>query len=662
MHLLDKHTMEDEVTVKCPPEISHEERKESPPRGPKTATQDEKVKKSVVNGSSKQKELVGGNDLKLVMEPQNPSPTKYFDTNGVPLRKAVEEGNFGQTADQEGHDKKPSKVTIKCCNCEKTFTSRAAYELHYRTNYQQEPVYECPVCDKRIKQYRAYQLHSYRHSANQRFTCPECSKTFHQKSDLTRHQNIHQPPGSNGSGTSKERSAAKNGGDGNEQVIPCPRCDATFATQAEFKEHSRKLHRTPKQLVECPDCGKLLSTGSLYSHRKIHSESPKFSCPECDRTFVQKINLIHHHKTHLTERPFQCGQCDKAFCEKAHLQRHLNYHSQERPYRCELCGKCYKTERCLKVHSAVHNNERPFVCTECNKGFLSSSKLRQHSNIHSGLRPFKCKYCTRDFTNFPNWLKHIRRRHKVDHRTGEKLDSVPKFMTKKKLPVDRVVRKKEQPPVPPEASVTAGGAGEKVKKRAAVKQRPIIPLPDVLKDESLPYFSESSNIDLNLVCKEDLLQPLADEMEDIFQCLPSDESKLSIPEPLEQLGGGTNAVDVPERTLNGGSLLQPEVDCDFSVRSPMADQSSVCNDLITQELPSNALSSCEEETFSGTLLYDAHLPILPAMVSFCSNSSEEQQFRLINPHFIHLTNSAPFLAGSSKLPSDSGTVPVSIGE
>ena len=71
-------------------------------------------------------------------------------------------------------------------------------------------------------------------------------------------------------------------------------------------------------------------------------------------------------------------------------------------------------------------------------------------------------------------------------------------------------------------------------------------------------------------------------MEDIFQCLPSDESKLSIPEPLEQLGGGTNAVDVPERTLNGGSLLQPEVDCDFSVRSPMADQSSVCNDLITQ--------------------------------------------------------------------------------
>lgn len=47
--------------------------------------------------------------------------------------------------------------------------------------------------------------------------------------------------------------------------------------------------------------------------------------------------------------------------------------------------------------------------------------MKQHSNIHTGERPYKCKYCSRDFTNFPNWLKHIRRRHKVDHKTGEQL-------------------------------------------------------------------------------------------------------------------------------------------------------------------------------------------------------------------------------------------------
>lgn len=44
--------------------------------------------------------------------------------------------------------------------------------------------------------------------------------------------------------------------------------------------------------------------------------------------------------------------------------------------------------------------------------------------MHTGERPYACKYCERRFTNYPNWLKHTRRRHKVDHRTGQEL--VPK--------------------------------------------------------------------------------------------------------------------------------------------------------------------------------------------------------------------------------------------
>lgn len=49
---------------------------------------------------------------------------------------------------------------------------------------------------------------------------------------------------------------------------------------------------------------------------------------------------------------------------------------------------------------------------------------------YSGARPYKCKYCSKDFTNFPNWLKHIRRRHKVDHKTGEQLEEMPNFLIK----------------------------------------------------------------------------------------------------------------------------------------------------------------------------------------------------------------------------------------
>lgn len=51
--------------------------------------------------------------------------------------------------------------------------------------------------------------------------------------------------------------------------------------------------------------------------------------------------------------------------------------------------------------------------------------LQQHYNIHTGERPYKCKYCERTFTNYPNWLKHTRRRHKVDHKTGAELEPKP---------------------------------------------------------------------------------------------------------------------------------------------------------------------------------------------------------------------------------------------
>ncbi|XP_062706501.1 zinc finger protein 35-like [Aedes albopictus] len=619
-------------------------------------------------GGNKQKHKSGRDgELILVMEPQNPSPTKYFDKDGRPLKKELVENELLKALPGgKSLSKKRSKLTITCHKCSKLFETKIEFEFHYRKSYNQEPVYCCTTCDKQINQYKAYRLHIYRHlnSATQRYTCGTCAKVFHQKSDLNRHESVHESQSAVKASvprTEPDRIAPAVAATANGKIA-CDRCEAVFANQAEIRIHVKKVHPIPKQMIECPDCGKFLSAGSLYSHRKIHSDGPKFTCEDCDKSFVQKINFIHHRKKHLPndERPFPCAECGKAFFEKSHLQRHQFFHSEERPYKCDLCGKCYKTERCLKVHSAVHNADRPFVCTECNKGFLSSSKLRQHSNIHSGLRPFKCKYCSRDFTNFPNWLKHIRRRHKVDHRTGEKLDSVPKFMTKKKDKVDKkeaAVAKKEvlQPP----------------------KQTPQLSI----KEESLPFVGENSNIDLNLVSKDDLLQPLKmEEMEDIFMELPGggisaivveDEdaqhaverpivattaSSVSTSEPpteedeSEPLGPTeSDFVDPPPLGLSEDDselfqfgYVQPEFDCDFSIKNEFSLRREAVN--VIREIDSTSIgdafvgsastSSVALPAATGALVYDinAELPIFPTLISICG----DEQFRLINPNFIHL--------------------------
>jgi len=50
--------------------------------------------------------------------------------------------------------------------------------------------------------------------------------------------------------------------------------------------------------------------------------------------------------------------------------------------------------------------------------FSAFPVFQQHYNIHTGERPYACKFCERTFTNYPNWLKHTRRRHKTDPRGG----------------------------------------------------------------------------------------------------------------------------------------------------------------------------------------------------------------------------------------------------
>lgn len=223
-------------------------------------------------------------------------------------------------------------------------------------------------------------------------------------------------------------------------VHRCTVCDASFTDYAAYRRHTRD-HRVKQQKAKppetlskwkCPECGKLLmNRSSLSMHMKIHRPERQYECLECPQKFVQKINLENHLKTHSGEKPYSCTDCDKSFVGRSQLIRHQTYHRNERAFKCETCSKMYKTERDLKLHQMVHSEQRPHACTHCDKTFLSSSKLKQHYNIHTGARPFKCKYCDKDFTNFPNWLKHIRRRHKVDHKTGEQLAEMPTFLTRK---------------------------------------------------------------------------------------------------------------------------------------------------------------------------------------------------------------------------------------
>lgn len=298
-----------------------------------------------------------------------------------------------------------SHLGIKCNMCEKMFSYKTEFDTHYKENYRTTPVYTCSFCNRSLEKYSTFRSHCYRHITEDRYKCKECSKGFSLQSLLHVHM------------LAKHTRA---------KPFSCEECGKSFVTKPGLKIHLKKHKNEFKEVYPCVECGKVLHTrGGLTSHMNVHRLGRRFMCDVCGKTFTQKVNMQQHVKQHTGDKPYECDKCGKTFTEKSHLSRHYSFHSEQRPFKCEVCQKMYKTERCLKVHSMVHAKERPYICTYCSKGFLSSTKLKQHYNIHTGERPYACKYCERKFTNYPNWLKHTRRRHNVDHKTGEHLPPKP---------------------------------------------------------------------------------------------------------------------------------------------------------------------------------------------------------------------------------------------
>ncbi|XP_012241461.1 zinc finger protein 737 isoform X1 [Bombus impatiens] len=301
-----------------------------------------------------------------------------------------------------------------CTDCNDKLPSLEKLEEHHETIHNQQAKYMCVLCCKVYDKYYGFLTHVKRHKNKTKFSCEDCGKSFVHKKVLDSHKAIH----------SKERSHV------------CQTCGKAFKQQSALYIHSRcHLPDTMKNRFPCDQCDKRFSTKpNLVTHKRIHSGVRNFTCDQCGKSFIQKGNLEAHFLTHSADKPYNCSQCSKAFKTPLQLKKHETVHTGAKPHQCAVCGRTFREKGTLREHHRIHTGAMPFTCEFCGKCFRFKGILTTHRRQHTGERPYSCLECQHHFTNWPNYNKHMKRRHGINTSHAKHLSQSQQIQSQQQLP------------------------------------------------------------------------------------------------------------------------------------------------------------------------------------------------------------------------------------
>ncbi|XP_077372810.1 uncharacterized protein LOC144016045 [Festucalex cinctus] len=166
---------------------------------------------------------------------------------------------------------------------------------------------------------------------------------------------------------------------------------------------------TESKRWKCSQCGKtFVSKSKLRRHVLGHTGDKPFACSVCGRRFSEKGSLKRHTGTHTGEKLFACSVCGRSFSQNGSLKIHTRTHTGEKPFVCLVCGQNFAHRGSLKIHTRKHTGERPFACSVCGQNFAHKGNLKQHTRTHTGERPFACSVCGQNFAHKGNLKQHTR--------------------------------------------------------------------------------------------------------------------------------------------------------------------------------------------------------------------------------------------------------------
>ncbi|OXA45230.1 Zinc finger imprinted 3 [Folsomia candida] len=228
----------------------------------------------------------------------------------------------------------------------------------------------------------------------------KCSKTFKTNDKLTTHMVTHEP----------------------DAKVKCEVCGKTYKDRRALSFHMSRLH-TNRKRPKCDTCHRVFfDSKKLRRHiNTIHStkERSRFPCtfPGCEKTYLNKSDVVKHVKTEHAENPvqFPCTLCGYEFKTRDSLERHILSHTTEKTYNCATCGRSFAQKGTMKRHEMTHLDK--FVrdvlqCDLCPQTFLTKNGLQGHIRVaHENRRNYPCAFCDKRFSKSANLRSHVEAIH-----------------------------------------------------------------------------------------------------------------------------------------------------------------------------------------------------------------------------------------------------------
>ncbi|KAK0703249.1 hypothetical protein B0T26DRAFT_658403 [Lasiosphaeria miniovina] len=114
------------------------------------------------------------------------------------------------------------------------------------------------------------------------------------------------------------------------RVYPCSTCGKGFVRKSDLHRHERIHNGVRPHACDYPGCGKtFIQRTALTVHLRVHTGEKPHLCEHCAKPFSDSSSLARHRRTHSGTRPYRCpyADCQKTFTRSNTLRRHLTHHT-----------------------------------------------------------------------------------------------------------------------------------------------------------------------------------------------------------------------------------------------------------------------------------------------------------------------------------------------